>query len=142
DADIVAALRRRLEKERARLEIVAPAIGGVEAADGTWIDAEQTIAGGPSVLYDAIALLPSEEGARALAAERAALDFVTAAFAHAKFIGYAESARPLLQGAGIAGALDDGCRALADEGSASRFIDACAALRFWPRLHPGAARAR
>ena len=60
DADALKALRQALEEEGAMLEIVAPRIGGVEASDGTLVEANQTISGGPSVLYDAIALLVSE----------------------------------------------------------------------------------
>ncbi len=64
------------------MEIVSPEVGGVEASDGTWIEAKQMIDGGPSVLYDAVAVLASEEGAALLAKEAAARDFVADAFAH------------------------------------------------------------
>ena len=50
--------------------------------------AHQTIDGGPSVLYDAVAILASAEGAALLAADAAAKDFVTDAHAHCKFIAY------------------------------------------------------
>ena len=86
------------------LEIVAPHVGGVEASDGSWIAAVQKIDGGPSVLYDAVALLPSEEGATALAKEPAARDFVADAFAHMKFIGYVAAALPLVSRRGMYGA--------------------------------------
>ena len=59
DIAILQALRTALEKEGALLEIVAPQVGGVEASDGSWIEAAQQLRGGPSVLYDAVALLPS-----------------------------------------------------------------------------------
>ena len=80
NAELVAALRKALEQEGALLEFIAPAVGGVEANDGTWIEASQTIDGGPSVLYDAVALLVSEEGARMLLEDGAARDFISDAY--------------------------------------------------------------
>jgi len=32
-----------------------------KVSDGSWIDADQMIDGGPSALYDAVALLPSDK---------------------------------------------------------------------------------
>jgi hypothetical protein len=64
------------EEEGAKLAVVAPSVGGVEASDGTWIDADQKLDGGPSVLFDAVALLPSADGVSALLDEPAARDFV------------------------------------------------------------------
>src|SRR6202162_6238172 len=52
DNDALKALRQALEEEGAMLEIVASRIGGVEASDGTLVEANQIISGGPSVLYD------------------------------------------------------------------------------------------
>jgi hypothetical protein len=71
----------------------APQVGGAEASDGSWIEADQMIDGGPSVLYDAIALLPAEAAMDDLVRESTARDFVADAFAHCKFIGYARQLR-------------------------------------------------
>jgi catalase len=57
DSELVNALRKTLDKEGATLEFIAPTIAGVKASDGSSIEANQTINGGPSVLYDAVALL-------------------------------------------------------------------------------------
>ena len=51
--------------------------------------ADQKIDGAPSVLYDAVIVITTKNGATALAAMPAARDFVTDAYAHCKFIGYA-----------------------------------------------------
>ena len=102
DMELFKALKTALDEEGALLEIVAPKVGGVEASDGSWIEAKQKIDGGPSVLYDAVALLPSEEGAKLLAKEPAARDFVADAFAHMKFIGHTKAASILFEKAGIA----------------------------------------
>src|SRR5579872_2348480 len=76
DHAVLNALKRELEQEGAVLEVIAPAIGGVEASDGTRISADQKIGGGPSVLYDAVAVLPSEEGAKLLLNNASARDFI------------------------------------------------------------------
>jgi catalase len=133
DSAILKALKSALKKEGAMLEIVAPRIGGVQASDGTWIEADQKIDGGPSVLYDAVALLPSSSGASALANSPAARDFVADAFAHLKFIGYVEAAAPLFGKAGVPANGDDGFIPLKKTGDSSAFIDACRRLRCWAR---------
>jgi catalase len=133
DIAILKALKSALKKEGAMLEIVAPRIGGVQASDGTWIEAAQKIDGGPSVLYDAVALLPSNSGAKALVNDPAARDFVADAFAHQKFIGYVEAATPLFGKAGVPANGDDGFIALKKPGDSSAFIDACRRLRCWER---------
>jgi catalase len=131
--NLLTALKTALEEEGAMLEIVAPHIGGVEASDGSWITAAQKLDGGPSVLYDAVALLPSEDGAKVLAKEPTARDFVADAFAHSKFIGYVEAALPLFEKAGVLDSRDDGCMALEGPEGCAAFIAMCRQLRFWAR---------
>ena len=72
------------------------------------IQAGQAIDGGPSVLYDAIALLVSEAGAKSLINNPAARDFVADGYAHAKFIGYSQAATALIEEG--CWRSDDGCR--------------------------------
>jgi len=90
------------------VEIVAPAIGGVTASDGSRIDADQQVDGGPSVLYDAVVVATSADGATALAQNPAARDFVTDAYAHGKFIGYVADSEPLFAATGLSALQDDG----------------------------------
>jgi catalase len=133
DRGILQALKTVVEKEGALLEIVAPHVGGVEASDGSWIAAAQQVNGGPSVLYDAVALLPSQDGAKVLMKEPTARDFIADAFAHLKFIGYVEAALPLFEKAGVADSRDHGCIALEGPESCAEFIAVCRQLRFWAR---------
>jgi catalase len=133
DAKLLKALIEEVEKIGAVYEIVAPHIGGVVLDDGVMQPAAQKIDGGPSVLYDAVAILTSETGVVDLAADAAARDFASDAFAHCKFIGFAESAMPLLEKAGVADALDEACIRLATVKDAAAFLAACAELRYWPR---------
>ena len=44
--DLIGALRSALEKEGAMLKLVAPTVGGIEASDGTWLEADEKIDGG------------------------------------------------------------------------------------------------
>ncbi len=127
------ALKKALAEEGALLEIIAPTIGGVEASDGSWVDAQQKIGGGPSVLYDAVAVIPSEEGVQLLLRNAAARDFVSDAFAHLKFIAWVPSAMPLFEKAGIAEDLDDGCIELTGAKTAGEFVASCRRLRVWKR---------
>jgi catalase len=115
------------------LKLVAPMVGGIEASDGRWIEADEKIDGGPSVLFDAVVLLPSEQGAAMLAKEPTARDFVADAFAHMKFIGYVDQALPLLKKAGVFEDLDGGCLPLEAVDDAKNFVANCRKLRFWQR---------
>ena len=54
-------------------------------------------------------------------------------FAHCKFIGYANSAMPLLAALGLDKKLDGGFVKPADAGDAEVYVQACRALRFWER---------
>ncbi|PDS66617.1 catalase HPII [Rhizobium anhuiense] len=133
DAAVFKALLAELTEQKATFEVIAPKIGGVTLSDGNWIEAHQMIDGGPSVLYDAVALLPSAEGTGDLLKEATARDFVADAFVHCKFIGYVETALPLMQKAGIADSLDEGVIALGAAKDVSAFIKALGKLRVWGR---------
>jgi len=133
DIKLFHALKSALDSEGALLEIVAPKVGGVEASDGSWIEAKQTIEGGPSILYDAVALMISEQGAKLLMAEPAARDFVADAFAHMKFIGHTPAATAWFEKAGIGEKRDEGFIALNNESDCSAFVSACRQVRYWDR---------
>jgi catalase len=133
DAALVKALIKAVDAEGAVYEVVAPKIAGVTLSDGTTIAAKQKIAGGPSVLFDAVAILVSRHGAALLSLDAAAKDFVTDAFAHCKYIGIGAEAEPIFAAAGIAEDLDEACLPLGKPADAMGFIEACRALRFWPR---------
>jgi catalase len=131
DAALLDALTAAVEANGALIEIVAPKVGGFTTSDGKVRPAKQKVNGGPSVLYDAVAILISDDGARLLTSEATARDFVADAFAHAKFIAYVGSATPLLDKAAVVP--DDGCMLPAKPDDAAAFIAACGQLRFWTR---------
>jgi catalase len=142
DAAKLAELTAAAEEAKVNVELVASAVGGVETSDGHRVQAGQKIDGGPSVLYDAVVVLAAKDGAEALAVLPAARDFVTDAYVHCKFVGYAGDAAPLFEAAGLSRLMDNGFVSL-DETAPAEFISRCGRLRFWSRqLSAARARAR
>ncbi len=133
DDALLDALVAAVNAAGATFEIIAPKIGGATTAGGTKVIAQHKVGGGPSVLFDAVAVIPSNAGAAELALDAQAKDFVTDAFAHCKFIAHTPTAATLLDAAGIAAQLDDGCIPLAGPADAQAFLDACQVLRYWAR---------
>jgi catalase len=85
----------------ATVKIVAPKVGGAKLADGSMLAADGQLAGTPSVVFDAVAVILSDEGAKALMTEGAAIDFVRDAFGHLKAIAADNGAQALLKKANI-----------------------------------------
>ncbi len=132
DGTLLQELKAALEAEGAKLEIIARKAGGITAGDGSFVPVTHLIDGGPSVLFDAVALILTPEGADLLAQEAPGRDFVTDAFAHCKFIGHTPGAAPLLQTAGIAPDADEGMMPL-ETGTGASFVVRCRELRLWSR---------
>jgi catalase len=133
DAKLLKALIAAMTKEKADFELIAPKVGGVRASDGSLVKAHHMIDGGPSVLFDAVALLTSTTGVDDLVKEATARDFVADAFQHCKYIGYHGSAMPLLAKAGVADALDEGVVSLTGDDGLSVFVAGLGKLRVWGR---------
>ncbi len=133
DAKLVTTLQKALLAEKATFEIITPTVGGAQASDGSFVEGHQMIDGGPSVLYDAVAVLPSESGMIDLLKESTARDFVADAFAHCKFIAYTAAALPLFEKAGIFEGLDEGVILLATPKDVASFIELLGNLRIWSR---------
>lgn len=117
-----------LKEEGANVKLVAPHVGAVKADDGKAYRADEKIEGGPSVLFDAVVLLVTEEGSKELASLPAARDFVADALAHKKFIGHTPAAKSLLEAGG--GKLDSKQLVAMDkESAATDFVKQCRQLR-------------
>jgi catalase len=80
--------------------LIAPQLLGVRTTPKP-LDADGQLAGTPSVLCDAVALVLDESQADALCNDAAAVQFVADAFAHLKAIGHTEGAKALLERAGV-----------------------------------------
>lgn len=124
DAALISKIKSDAEKAGAQVMLIAPKIGGIPVSKGT-LKADGQLAGSPSVLLDAIALVLTEESAQKLAKDGAAVDFVKDAFGHLKAIGHSDGAKPLMDKAGIEP--DEGVVELGQD-----FI-AAAARRFYDR---------
>jgi catalase len=132
DGKVLKALKAACGKQEITVEIVAPTVAGVETQDGTTVVADQKIDGAPSVLYDAVCVLASDEGVADLVGDPAAREFVVDAFNHCKFIGYTEPVSLLFDKTGLSELMDDGFVELSPS-SIKAFLDQCAELRRWER---------
>ncbi|WP_394829370.1 catalase [Pendulispora albinea] len=128
DAKALAAVKEASVAAGASVKIVAPKVGGTKLSDGETVSADGQLAGTPSVLFDAVAILLSEDGAKRLSKEAAAVDFVRDAFGHLKAIGVDSGGRALQKAAGVP--TDAAGVVAADD--VTRFISA-AKTRVWDR---------
>jgi catalase len=133
DPAVVAALKSALAGVGARMEVVAPKIGGAKGLGGKVIPADHKIDGGPSILFDAVVVAVSAEGAAMLAANPAAIDWVRDAFAHLKVMGVTDGAMGLLDAAGITP--DDGVIMIKGK-AVGAFIESAMEGRVWERENP------
>ena len=115
-------------------------IGGVELSDGSLLPSDFRIDGGPSCLFDAVAIVASDEGAAKLAGMTPAQDLIRDAFVHLKAIAFTANTSVLFTKAGLAaGDMDEACITLAKKADADTFIKAASAGKFWkrePKLRP------
>ncbi len=134
DPAVLAGLQTAAQADSVTIEVIAPKVGGATASDGSLISADQKLDGAPSVLYDAVVIAASEAGVADLARSPAARDFLTDAYAHAKFIGYTAPTASFFSACGLSERLDDGFVELAANGSSAKeFLDRCHQVRFWAR---------
>ena len=133
NASLLDALQTAVTAAGATMELIAPTVSGTVAGDGTVLMAHHKIDGGPSVLFDAVAILPGDEGVLSLGKLPPARDFVTDAYAHYKFVGFSAPAAKLFAKVGLPEDLDDGFLTLDDKADIAPFLKACADLRFWDR---------
>lgn len=127
DAATIKTLRKAAESAGATIKIVAPKLGGAKLSDGKKLPADGQLAGTPSVVFDAVAVVLSEEGGKRLAKEAAAVDFVRDAFGHLKAIAADAGAQALLKAGNVG--KDKG---VVDAADSKAFI-AAAKTRQWDR---------
>ena len=118
----------------AMAEIIAPHVAGAKLSDGNMMEADEKIDGGPSVVYDAVAVVMGEDSGKRYAEDKPSIDFVNDAFAHAKFVAYVPAVQPLFENAGVWSRRDDGFFDVSSgKDAAASFIETCGKLRFWDR---------
>ncbi len=134
DAAALRSLAAAAKKMKVVVELVGPTREGVRDSAGDAPMVSYMVDGGPSVLFDAVAVVTSAQGAELLALTAPAKDWVTDAMAHGKFVAV-HGSETLFAEAG----LDDvtsmpGVMVLdGSEKSAVAFLEACAPLRCWER---------
>jgi catalase len=101
DGAVIKKIKKASTYAGATVKIIAPKVGGAKLADGSMLAADGQLAGTPSVLFDAIAVILSDEGAKALSMESAAIDFVRDAFGHLKAIAADIGGQMLLKTANV-----------------------------------------
>jgi catalase len=129
---VVTELQAAAQEADVVVELVAPEVGGVTPQEGGELVAEHQLSGAPSVLFDAVVLCVSRQGAESLAEMPAARDFLSDAYVHCKFVGYTRDASELLTAVGLGDKLDDGFVDIEDTGAVA-FLERCGALRYWER---------
>ena len=127
DAGLIASLRKAAHKAGAEVKLVAPKVGGATLSDGKRQAADGQLAGTPSAVFDAVAVVLSAEGAKALAKEAAAVEFVSHAWAHLKAIASDTGGQALLKAARV------GNDAGTVEAEDAKAFLAAAATRQWAR---------
>ncbi len=127
DGAVIKKIKKAVTDAGAVVKIVAPKVGGAKLADGSMLPADGQLAGMPSVLFDAVAVILSEEGAKTLSMESAAIDFMRDAFGHLKAIAVDKGGKELLKAANVGH--DAG---IVDAGDKDAFI-AAAKTRQWDR---------
>jgi catalase len=101
DGTVIEKIKKAAIDAGASVKIVAPKVGGAKLADGSMLAADGQLAGTPSVLFDAVAVILSDGGAKALSMESAAIDFVRDAFGHLKAIAVDKGGRAFLKIANV-----------------------------------------
>ena len=124
---VIKKIKKAATDAGAAVKIVAPKVGGAKLAEGAVLPADGQLAGTPSVIFDAVAIVLSEEGAKTLSMESAAIDFVRDAFGHLKAIAVDKGGQALLSKANIG--QDEGVVDVTDK---EKFI-AAAKTRQWDR---------
>ena len=127
DAAAVDAIRKASHAAGATVKLVATRIGEIKLAGGKSDTVENQLAGTPSIVFDAVAVILSDESGKQLAKEGAAVDFVHDAFGHLKAIAADDGAKALLKAAGVK--TDEGIVHAADP---KAFVEA-AKTRQWAR---------
>jgi catalase len=130
---VIEKLRAAVTKEKAVLAVVAPKIGGVKTKQGGRLAADHALSGTPSIFFDAVALGLSTEGAKLLAKDAVAKDWLRDAFGYLKVIGHVAEAAPLFEAAGVDRGADAGLVDLSGGKGVAGFIAVAKQHRIWER---------
>lgn len=130
DHGLLASLDQAVGDAGGILRIIAPRIGGARCSNDTLHPVTDQIGGAPSVLFDAIAILPGDDD---LDSTPAAIDFLRDAYAHCKHIGLADSAAAMVAASGLDEVQDAGLHWLDSPSAVKDFVEGCQGPRVWDR---------
>jgi len=133
DAAVVSAAQAALKAEGAVGKLVAPSLAPVKGSDGNSLLPDGSLAGLPSIMFDAVLVPGGEPAVQAMAADGTALHYVLEAYKHLKAIALLGEAKSL------PGQLrldeDEGLLVGADLAAVlAPFINAIARHRVWTRM--------
>ena len=94
-------LKSAIEKRGGRVFTVAPKVGELSLKGGS-LKADGQLAGSPSVLFDAVAMVLMPDRVEALKNDSAALGWLMDAYAHCKTIGHCKGSMALIERLGLA----------------------------------------
>lgn len=130
DGALLAAQEAAVSEAGGVVRIIAPKIGGASCTNNNLHSATDQLGGAPSVLFDAVTLMP---GANSLATVPAAIEFLQDACVHCKHIGLTRGAEGLVAACGLSDSAVPGLHALTGKRSSKDFVAACRGLRVWGR---------
>ena len=147
DANELNTVKNALMNEGAMVEIIAPRLGTINAADGSEIAVDKSLMTVSSVLYDAVYVPGGTNSVATIEGEPDAIHFLEQAFKHCKAIAASSNALQVLQSTHFAKKLpeDSSNETVMREGVvigndsntlATQFISAIAQHRFWEREKP------
>jgi len=100
DKAAIDTLKGAIESAGGTAFLVAPKVGGIKVKGGT-LKADGQLAGSPSVLFDAVASILTDEQAKLLSKQGAAVQWFMDAYGHCKTIAHDEATQQLLDKAGV-----------------------------------------
>lgn len=100
DAGMVKALCKAVTDAKGTVKLVAPRLG-LRLSDGKQLTADGQLAGTPSTVFDAVAIVLSKEAGQRLAKIGAAVDFARDAFGHLKAIAVDAGGQAVLKAGNI-----------------------------------------
>lgn len=101
DAKTIAQLQQQIQDAGGKSKLVADRLHGIVLSDKSVVKADGQLAGTPSHIFDAVAVIVSKAGAKKYLGEAAAIQWIMDAFGHLKAVACTADAKPLLQKAGI-----------------------------------------
>jgi catalase len=129
--NVLTDLKARVEAEGGKVEVVGTRMGGVNDGDDARHPVDHAVAAAPSVIFDAIAVLASSDGAMVLSGNPNVLDFLRDAHRHLKAIGHNSEAASLLRVAGLIS--DESVVEIDSSDGRVRFVGCAKSGKYWPR---------